>query len=127
MELAITPSPEACGHPDSTGRGTRVSNDFPRELFIGKRSCDPLRQGRLIKKRSVRAAAEKTSVSGVAFHLGGDECCHSSRPQMQRLMLEAFNPAQPLVEEHHAHCAVAASGLQTEQIPSPKGGSEEKG
>lgn len=42
LELAITPSLEGCGHPDSTGLGTRVSKDFPRELFIGKRSCDPL-------------------------------------------------------------------------------------
>jgi len=126
LELAITPSPEGCGHPDSTGLETRVSNDFPGELFIGKRSCDPLHRGSLIKRRSVQAAAEKTSVSGVAFRLGGDECRHSSRPQTQRLMCEAFNPAQPPVEKHPAHCALAASGLQMKQIPSPKRGSEEK-
>lgn len=126
LELAIIPSPEGCGHPDSTSLGTRVSNDFPRELFIGKRSCDPLHQGCLIKKRSVRTAAKKTSVSGVAFHLGRDECRHRGRPRMQRSLCEVFNPAQPPVEEHPPRCALASSGLQTKQIPYPKGGSEEK-
>lgn len=29
LELVIMPSPEGCGHPDSTGLGTRVSSDFP--------------------------------------------------------------------------------------------------
>lgn len=42
-------------------------------------------------------------------------------------MREAFNPAQPLVEKHPARCALAASGLQTKQIVSPKGGSKKKG
>lgn len=81
LELAITPSPEGCGHPESTGLGTRVSSDFPQELFIGKCSWDPLCPGCLFTKCSVQVAAKKTSASGMAFCLGGDECCHSSSPK----------------------------------------------
>lgn len=86
LELAIMLSTEGCGQPDSTGLGTRVSNGVPQELFKGKCSCNSLCRGCFIKKHSVQAAAEKTSVCRVAFRLSEDECHHSSRPQMQRLM-----------------------------------------
>lgn len=46
---------------------------------------------------------------------------------MQKLLGEAFNPLQLLVEERPTCCALAACGLHTQQFPAPKDGSEEKG